>query len=66
MLNLNRRDKVAEPADTAKPALKPAIYDPPATGALGGAPRAATPSAPAPDATVADVVRPLAPPAASA
>ena len=31
MLNINRRDKVAEPADNAKPALKPAIYEPPAS-----------------------------------
>jgi len=47
MLNLNRRDKVAEPADTAKPALKPAIYEPPATAAATStAPRAATPGAP--------------------
>lgn len=41
MLNINRRDKVAEPADNAKPALKPAIYEPPATGAIGTPPRAA-------------------------
>lgn len=46
MLNLNRRDKVAEPAETAKPALKPAIYDPPAAGATPVSPRAATPGAP--------------------
>ena len=44
MLNINRRDKVAEPADNAKPALKPAIYEPPATGT--SAPRAAGPTSP--------------------
>ena len=43
MLNLNRRDKVAEPADTAKPALKPAIYESPTTATSPLAPRAATP-----------------------
>lgn len=44
MLNLNRRDKVAEPAETAKPALKPAIYDAP-TGGTPTSPRAGTPGA---------------------
>ncbi|MCC7038985.1 MAG: polymer-forming cytoskeletal protein [Burkholderiales bacterium] len=28
MLNLNRRDRAADPADGAKPALKPAVYEP--------------------------------------
>ena len=32
MLNLNRRDRVADPADTAKPALKPAVYESPSAG----------------------------------
>lgn len=39
MLNINRRDNVAEPADNAKPALKPAIYDPPATASTPAGPR---------------------------
>ncbi len=39
MMNFNnRRDKSAPPADTAKPVLKPAIYDPPVnTGHASGA-----------------------------
>lgn len=46
MLNLNRRDKIAEPADTAKPALKPAIYDPPGAPGAPAAPRAVAPGVP--------------------
>lgn len=49
MLNINRRDKPADSADTAKPALKPAIYDPPATPGAAVAPRAAIASTTAPD-----------------
>jgi len=43
MLNFNRRDPSAPPADAAKSVLKPAIYDPPhsAAHATGGAPRMA-------------------------
>ncbi len=44
MLNLNRRDKVAEPADTAKPALKPAIYESPAVGAPRATSSSGTPA----------------------
>jgi len=36
MLNSNRRDRIADPADTANSVLKPAIYDPPGTGNPGG------------------------------
>ena len=43
MLNFNRRDASAPPADAAKSVLKPAIYDPrgSAAHASGGAPRMA-------------------------
>jgi cytoskeletal protein CcmA (bactofilin family) len=41
MMNFNRRDASAPPADAAKSVLKPAIYDPPsAAHPSGGAPRA--------------------------
>ena len=33
MLNSNRRDRIADPADTANSVLKPAIYDPPGASA---------------------------------
>ena len=46
MLNINRRDKVVEPADNAKPALKPAIYEPPASCTNASPPRAAGPASP--------------------
>src|SRR5215207_6097182 len=36
MLNSNRRDRIADPADTANTVLKPAIYDPPGSGNTGG------------------------------
>jgi cytoskeletal protein CcmA (bactofilin family) len=36
MLNPNRRDRIADPADTANSVLKPAIYDPPGSGNPGG------------------------------
>jgi len=36
MLNSNRRDRIADPADTANSVLKPAIYDPPGVGNPGG------------------------------
>lgn len=36
MLNSNRRDRIADPADTANSVLKPAIYDPPGSGNPGG------------------------------
>lgn len=43
MLNFNRRDPSAPPADVAKSVLKPAIYDPPTTAAQapGSGPRMA-------------------------
>jgi|RhiMethySRZTD1v2_1073278.scaffolds.fasta_scaffold540120_1 cytoskeletal protein CcmA (bactofilin family) len=42
MMNFNRRDASAPPADAAKSVLKPAIYDPPsAAHPSGGAPRMA-------------------------
>lgn len=41
-MNFNRRDRIGEPADPPKPALKPAIYEPP--GSVAGKP-AGTPSA---------------------
>ena len=44
MMNFNRRDASAPPADSAKSTLKPAIYDPPgAAHPSGGAPRTAAP-----------------------
>lgn len=36
MLNLNRRDRIADPADHANTVLKPAIYDPPGAANPGG------------------------------
>jgi cytoskeletal protein CcmA (bactofilin family) len=36
MLNLNRRDRIADPEDTANNVLKPAIYDPPGSANPGG------------------------------
>lgn len=67
MLNFNRRDRTGETNDAAKPALKPAIYEPPASApatparaaepAPAPAPRTSPPPAPAPSA---------APPAAKA
>ena len=63
MMNFNnRRDQSAPPADTAKPVLKPAIYDPPgntaaparAAAAHGAeAPNASRPGAPPPSAPAA-------------
>jgi cytoskeletal protein CcmA (bactofilin family) len=51
MLNFNRRDRIGEPAEPAKTALKPAIYEPPAAGAQAApakapAPHAAEPASP--------------------
>ncbi|MCC6869385.1 MAG: polymer-forming cytoskeletal protein [Burkholderiales bacterium] len=45
MLNLNRRDRVADPADTVKPGLKPAVYESPlaASPALGTTARPGAP-----------------------
>lgn len=53
MLNFNRRDRIAEPADAAKAVLKPAIYEPPGAGAAAARaaeppPRSSPPAAPAP------------------
>ena len=42
MLNLNRRDRIADPADTANTVLKPAIYDPPGAANPGGGTSART------------------------
>lgn len=41
MLNLNRRDRLADPAENANTVLKPAIYDPPGSANQGGGSRAA-------------------------
>ena len=41
MLNLNRRDRIADPEDTANTVLKPAIYDPPGSANPGGGASAA-------------------------
>jgi cytoskeletal protein CcmA (bactofilin family) len=47
MLKPNRRDGIADPADTANTVLKPAIYDPPGSANPGGGSSArATPPAP--------------------
>ncbi len=46
MLNFNRRDGAPEPKDAGKFALKPALYEPPATGNTGAArPAPAAPAA---------------------
>lgn len=42
MLNLNRRDRIADPEDTANTVLKPAIYDPPGSANPGGGASART------------------------
>lgn len=42
MLNPNRRDRIADPADTANTVLKPAIYDPPGAANPGGGTSART------------------------
>ena len=42
MLNLNRRDRIADPEDTANTVLKPAIYDPPGSTNPGGGASART------------------------
>jgi len=47
MLNLNRRDRIADPADTANTVLKPAIYDPPGSANPGGGSSARATSPPA-------------------
>ncbi len=69
MLNFNRRDQAAAPADAAKSVLKPAIYDPPgsAAHAAPSAPRAAAAHvADAPGAPRSGAASPPPPPAASA
>jgi cytoskeletal protein CcmA (bactofilin family) len=69
MLNFNRRDASAPPADAAKSVLKPAIYDPPSSAAHipGGAPRmAAAHSAEAPSAPRSGPSPPPAPAASAA
>jgi cytoskeletal protein CcmA (bactofilin family) len=43
MLNQNRRDRIADPADNATTVLKPAIYEPPGSANTGGGSRAANP-----------------------
>ncbi|HTP99660.1 MAG TPA: polymer-forming cytoskeletal protein [Casimicrobiaceae bacterium] len=42
MLNLNRRDRLADPARNANTVLKPAVYDPPGSANTGGSSRAAS------------------------
>ena len=42
MLNSNRRDRIADPADHGTNVLKPAIYDPPGSANPGGGSRPAT------------------------
>ena len=46
MFNLKSRDRVPDPKDPAKAALKPALYDPPGTPARVGADIAPRPSTP--------------------
>jgi cytoskeletal protein CcmA (bactofilin family) len=43
MMNFNRRDRIADPADNANTVLKPAIYEPPGSANPGGGSRAASP-----------------------
>lgn len=67
MLNFNRRDRIGEPAEPAKTALKPAIYDPPAAGAQAAPAKAATPHAAEPQAPRAtQAAAPASAPAAKA
>jgi cytoskeletal protein CcmA (bactofilin family) len=69
MMNFNRRDPSAPPADGAKSVLKPAIYDPPgsAAHAPGGAQRmAAAPAAESPSASRSGSSPPPAPAASAA
>jgi cytoskeletal protein CcmA (bactofilin family) len=69
MLNFNRRDASAPPADTAKSGLKPAIYDPPSSAhhAPAGTPRMASPlAAEPPNAPRSGSAPPPAPAASSA
>jgi cytoskeletal protein CcmA (bactofilin family) len=47
MLISNRRDRIADPADTANNVLKPAIYDPPGSANPGGGTSARTTLPPA-------------------
>ncbi len=67
MLNFNRRDRIGEPAEPAKTALKPAIYDPPAAGTQAAPAKAATPHAAEPQAPRAtQAAAPASAPAAKA
>src|SRR5262245_22866255 len=48
MLNFNRRDRLADPAENANTVLKPAVYEPPGSANTGGgAQRASSAAAPA-------------------
>jgi cytoskeletal protein CcmA (bactofilin family) len=47
MLNFNRRDRLADPAENANSVLKPAIYEPPGTANPGGGASRAASGAPA-------------------
>lgn len=40
MLNFNRRDRLADPAENANTVLKPAVYEPPGSANAGGGARA--------------------------
>jgi cytoskeletal protein CcmA (bactofilin family) len=51
MFNLKARDRLADPKDAGKPALKPALYDPPGSVTRNSA--GAAPRPPAPAQTVA-------------
>jgi cytoskeletal protein CcmA (bactofilin family) len=59
MLNFNRRDRLADPADNATTVLKPAVYEPPGSANSGGGGRAN----PAPLAETPRVSSPLPAPA---
>ena len=51
MLNLNRRDRLADPAENANTVLKPAIYEPPGSANQGGGASRASSSQHAADGT---------------
>ena len=66
MLNFNRRDRIGEPTEPVKTALKPAIYDPPATGAQAAPAKASVPHAAEPAARATPAATTATTPAAKA
>jgi cytoskeletal protein CcmA (bactofilin family) len=68
MLNFNRRDRIADPAENANTVLKPAIYEPPGSANTGGvgASRAASATPAAEPSVVRSPSAPQAPAPATA